>query len=66
MPPEKTGIARISEDYRDFHDVESRAMVAEYFAREIKWMGYQFDGAYGRQRATTSLNPTPGMRTISG
>lgn len=66
MPREKTGIARVSDDFRECYDAETRARVAECFAREIEWMGYRFEDAQARQRATTSLNPTPGMRTISG
>ncbi len=42
MPREKTNITEKPVDYREFYDEETKAKVAEVFAREIKLMGYTF------------------------
>lgn len=43
MPREKTGVAQEKSDYREYYDEETKAKVAEWFSREIRLMGYQFD-----------------------
>lgn len=44
MPREKTGVKQQQgKDYREYYDAETRAKVAECFAREIKLMGYSFE-----------------------
>lgn len=42
MPREKTDITAKPVDFHDFYDDETKAKVAEVFAREIKLMNYQF------------------------
>lgn len=43
LPREKTGIKVDRKPYRDFYDEETKAKIAEIFAREIELMGYTFD-----------------------
>ena len=43
MPREKTGVAQEKSDYREYYDDETRDKIAEWFSREIRLMGYQFD-----------------------
>jgi hypothetical protein len=45
MPREKTGVIQEKSDYRDYYDDETKAKVAEWFSREIRLMGYQFDAS---------------------
>lgn len=42
MPREKTEIKKEKADYRDYYDDETKALVAERFAREIALMNYTF------------------------
>ena len=43
MPREKTGVKQQQGgDYRDYYDDDTKAKVAECFAREIKLMDYSF------------------------
>lgn len=43
MPREKTGVKQEKSDYRDYYDEETKEKVAEWFSREIRHMGYNFD-----------------------
>jgi len=52
MPREKTNITSAPIDYRTFYDEETRAKVAECYAREISLLDYQFDPA-----AAVGLHP---------
>jgi len=40
--PEKTHITERPVDYHEFYDEETKAKLAECFAREIKLLNYQF------------------------
>lgn len=42
MPREKTNITEKPVDYHEFYDDETKAKIAECFAREIKLLNYQF------------------------
>ncbi|MEM1141221.1 MAG: sulfotransferase family 2 domain-containing protein [Pseudomonadota bacterium] len=42
LPREKTGLATQREPYTSFYSEETKALVAQLFAREIKLMGYHF------------------------
>jgi hypothetical protein len=42
MPREKTNLTERPVDYHDYYDDETRAKVAECFAREIGLLGYRF------------------------
>jgi hypothetical protein len=44
FPREKTGIAVDRRPYQDYYDEETRAVVAQLFAREIALFGYRFEG----------------------
>ena len=42
LPRAKAGIRQSGKHYRDYYDDRTRAVVGEWYAREIELLGYSF------------------------